>query len=109
MRQSLFRITQTIVLLLLLFVGSKVYAQTIFVANETKKELSIPEKKQQTIHKLDRNAIYTLGTGAKIAADFYTKQTGFFCNTERALEKKTKIPLKFRLGSLSYTEKLEGY
>ena len=45
----------------------------------------------------------------KIAANFYTTQTGFFCNQERALEKKTKIPLRFRLGSLSYTEQLEGY
>lgn len=45
----------------------------------------------------------------KIAANFYTTQTGFFCNQERALEKKTKIPLRFRLGSLIYTEQLEGY
>jgi len=45
----------------------------------------------------------------KVAANFYTTQTGFFCNQERALEKKTKIPLRFRLGSLSYTEQLEGY
>ena len=45
----------------------------------------------------------------KIAANYYTMQTGFFCNQERALEKKTKIPLRVRLGSLSYTEQLEGY
>jgi hypothetical protein len=36
-------------------------------------------------------------------------QTGFFCNKERAFEKRTKVPLKIRLGSLSYTEQLEGY
>ncbi len=45
----------------------------------------------------------------KVAANYYTTQTGFFCNQERALEKKTKIPLRVRLGSLSYTEQLEGY
>jgi len=45
----------------------------------------------------------------KIAPNYYTTQTGFFCNQERALEKKIKIPLRFRLGSLSYTEQLEGY
>jgi hypothetical protein len=45
----------------------------------------------------------------KVAPNYYTTQTGFFCNQERALEKKIKIPLRFRLGSLSYTEQLEGY
>jgi len=45
----------------------------------------------------------------KVSANYYTTQTGFFCNQERALEKKTKIPLRVRLGSLSYTEQLEGY
>ncbi len=44
-----------------------------------------------------------------IAPNYYTTQTGFFCNQERAFEKKTKIPLRIRLGSLSYTEQLEGY
>ena len=52
-------------------------------------------------------ATYTIQN--KIAANYYTMQTGFFCNQERALEKKTKIPLRVRLGSLSYTEQLEGY
>lgn len=45
----------------------------------------------------------------KLAANFYTTQTGFFCNQERMFEKKTKIPFKFRLGSINYTEQLEGY
>ena len=53
------------------------------------------------------NGRYTIQN--RVAANFYTTQTGFFCNQERALEKKTKIPLRFRLGSLSYTEQLEGY
>lgn len=52
-------------------------------------------------------AAYKIQTG--VSSNYYTTQTGFFCNQERAFEKKTKIPLRFRLGSLSHTEHLEGY
>ncbi len=45
----------------------------------------------------------------RVPSNYYTMQTGFFCNQERAFEKRTKVALKIRLGSLSYTEQLEGY
>jgi len=43
-----------------------------------------------------------------IAADYYTRNFGFFCKNELKLEKATKIPLRFRLGSLQYNDYLEG-
>ncbi len=52
---------------------------------------------------------YRLSADLKVASNLYTTQTGFFCNTERALEKKTKLAVKFRLGSVEQTQHLEGY
>lgn len=43
-----------------------------------------------------------------IAPDLYTKNFSFFCRKELQLEKTTKIPFRFRLGSLNYCNYLEG-
>jgi hypothetical protein len=45
---------------------------------------------------------------AVIAADFYTCNFSFFCKKELQFEKATKIPFRFRLGSLQYNDYLEG-
>jgi hypothetical protein len=40
--------------------------------------------------------------------NFYHSNTGFFCKTELKLQKLTKVPIFFRLGSTDYCNKLEG-
>lgn len=43
-----------------------------------------------------------------VPADFYTCNIGFFCKKELLIEKATKMPLRFRLGSLQQCNYYEG-
>lgn len=40
--------------------------------------------------------------------DYYSKNLSFFCKKELQLEKITKVPFRFRLGSLDHVNMLEG-
>ncbi len=43
-----------------------------------------------------------------LPGNFYTKNLGFFCKQELKFEAVTKVPLKFRLGSVQECDRLEG-
>jgi hypothetical protein len=44
----------------------------------------------------------------QIPGNFYAKQLPFFCNKELQVQKAVGIPIKFRVGSVEYCDKLEG-
>jgi len=43
-----------------------------------------------------------------IRPDFVTMKQGYICRQEWKFEKKTGLPVRLRLGSLDYVNKLEG-
>ncbi len=65
------------------------------------------------LHKtINRNLLTSKDTvrnlPAFIPANFALCNDGFFCKQELKLEKKTHVPVKFRLGTLEQTNWLEG-
>lgn len=43
-----------------------------------------------------------------MASDYYTNSLGYFCKKEIQIEKTLKFPFKFRLGSVAFTDQMEG-
>ena len=76
---------------LLLITAGKSHAQQLFPAG---KPLFADSLKNFSIRSIPQN--------------IYSKNLAFFCRTELQLEKHTKIPFRFRLGSMEYVDALEG-
>ena len=84
-------------------------------AQNVKYPLSIYAKKRSTLSTTiifpttnDNRKVISAVAINIINPDFYAQHLGFICKKEIALEKVTKVPLRFRLGSLQQCNYLEG-
>lgn len=100
------------IILIFLFICSGLRAQTAitFSLNNTnfhlKNKLSFLDDRflAEKISKTEA----PLYSRSPIPANFSTLSYGFFCRKELAIEKATKIPFRFRLGSLEQCNYYEG-
>jgi len=70
---------------------------------------SVPGNKFSLFSAKGNKALIKITASIKtISQNYYTQSFGFFCKNELALEKVTKLPLRFRLGSLQQCNYLES-
>ena len=90
----------------MIFVGSGAFAQQIHAFQAVK--LSVKDKKKTVNKTFFKSEARAPAIFSFVSADFYTSQLGYFCQQELRLEQFTKIPFKFRLGSVQQCDWMEG-
>ena len=84
------------------FVASYAYSQT--------KTVAIIQKTfyQTTVVDTVKRVQLNISPSMLVSPTFYSSNLAFFCRQEIKFEKITKIPFKFRLGSVQQVDYLEG-
>lgn len=99
---------RNLVIFCMIFVGNVAFAQKMaLVTNVLATYKPFKSPMQGSI--LLNNALFVKPSYQPyILPTFYYSQLGFFCKQEIKLEKITKIPFRFRLGSVEDCDRLEG-
>jgi len=90
------------------FVGSNVFSQKLENTEIKIQPLSL--SKRLTVQINSNLSLPQLFPTAMqvITPNYYTDRLGYFCKQEMKFEKNTKVPLRFRLGSVADCDRLEG-
>ncbi len=90
------------------FVGSNVFSQKLENAEIKIQQLSLSKRLNVQIN--NDLSIFQLSPSVMqvITPNYYTDRLGYFCKQEIKFEKSTRLPLRFRLGSIADCDRLEG-
>jgi len=92
----------------MVFVGSNVFSQPLenppikIQQLSLSKRLSVQINSNLSLHELFPTSMQV------ISPNYYTDRLGYFCKQEIKFEKSTRVPLRFRLGSVADCDRLEG-
>ena len=97
-----------------LFVYIPAKSQHLFPALSSAKKQIVYDTSKQTGNSVissksrsDVNCFLNSSVNA-VPSSFYFNSLGFFCQKELQMEKVIRVPIKFRLGSVAYTDQMEG-
>ena len=93
----------------MIFVGSTAFCQKITGLNSNKTlPFFVKKPTNNNLFLFSKQPVLPGTIQPPIAPDFYAMHLGFFCKQEIKFEKATKIPFKFRLGSVQQCDWMEG-
>lgn len=92
----------------MIFVGGRAFCQQTLQNQQGKSPVIFVEKPVNTTFSLAITPFSATGPIFSISPNYYSSHLGFFCKQEIKFEKSTRIPFKFRLGSVQQCDWMEG-
>ena len=82
----------------------------LFCVSAIHAQNSVDSSKQRTLYFPQTKIVFYKQPISKnsLPGNFYAKQLPFFCSKELQVQKAIGFPIKFRLGSVEYCDKMEG-
>jgi hypothetical protein len=92
----------------MIFVANAIFSQKL---PENQRGVSLLQKPFYSIQAktlLVKHSVILSNSKKVISPDFYVRQLPFFCRQEIKFEKATRIPFRFRVGSIEDCDRMEG-